>query len=79
MSGTSPASMLSVLVVSIQFSGKGRIQTSSQAAKQNSRRPEGERELGSPYETFLVHFGEVASPCFRDIHICQPSFQGSTD
>lgn len=77
ISGASPASMLSVLVVSIQFTGKGRIQTSSQVAKQNSRRLEGERELGSPYEVSLVRFGEVASPCFRDIHVCQPSFHGS--
>ena len=73
ISGTSPVSILSVLVGSIRFTGIGGIQTSSQFAKRNSRRPEGERELGSPDETVLVHFGEVASPCFRDIHVCQPS------
>ena len=79
MSWASPASMLSVLMASIQFTDKGRIQTCSKAAKQNSRRLEGERELGSPYEAFLANFGEVASPCFMDKHICQPSFHGSTN
>ena len=79
ISWASPASMLSVLMVSIQFTGKRRIPASSQIAKQHSGRLEGEREFGSSYEAFLVSFGEVASPCIINTHICQPSFHSSSN
>ena len=76
MAGASPASML---LVSIQFTGKWRSQTNCQAAKRNSRRLEGEWELGSSYEASLVSLGEVAFPCFVDMHLCQPSFHSSSN
>ena len=71
--------MLSVLLVSIQFTGKWRSQTSCQAAKRNLRRLEGEWELGSSYEAFLVSLGEVAFTCVVDMHLCQPSFHSSSN
>ena len=79
MAGASPASMLSVLLVSVQCSSKWRTQASYQVAKQNSRRLEGEWELGSSYEASLVSLGEVAFPCFVDMHLCQPSFHSSSN